>query len=118
MEKLYAYVIEFNSQMLEENVIANDNFDPKSCFNCGSINLEQENYGRVCLNCSAIGESFVELIHSHESLKNYSSKKYAYNRTDYFLKCVEQYQGKQTCNISDELLEKISLNIEGEVTKF
>ena len=111
MELYYNIIKEMN----EENKIKKCNFDPNKCRNCGGTDLEQENYGRVCFDCAAVDETYKVLI--FENQQNYSSRKYTYNRTDYFQKCVEEYQGKQNCNVSEELLEKIRVNIKGEITR-
>jgi len=119
MNQLIAYALEMNRGLIEETEIVKHNFDPSKCFNCGGTNLEQKKYyGRDCLVCSAINKSYVKWMHSHENYSNYSSyKKYAYNRTDYFQKCILQYQGKEHCNIPVDILEKIKMNINGEITR-
>ena len=98
--------------LFEMNEIEKCHFDPNKCFNCGGAELELENDGRVCLECGAIDERFKIFMS-----ENYSCRKYAYNHTDYFQKCIEQYQGKQNCDISEALLEKIRLNVKGEITR-
>jgi hypothetical protein len=87
-----------------DTINKNDN-----CKNCNSTNVhENETEGEiVCQDCGSC-ESYIATRLSYQDEQDISKNtQYSYKRQNHFNEWVQQFQGKETANIPDELIEQL-----------
>ena len=79
--------------------------DLTKCQNCGSSEFIEIDYERICESCHAIDPHYAVFATS----PGYSTyqQRYAYSCTNYFIKAIQRYQGKQNCTIPDVVYENL-----------
>lgn len=79
------------------------------CNECNSANVyENDNEGEiVCLDCGAC-EKYISTRLSYQDEQDISKNtQYSYKRQNHFNEWVQQFQGKETANIPDDLIEQL-----------
>jgi hypothetical protein len=79
------------------------------CNECNSTHVyENDNEGEiVCLDCGAC-EKYISTRLSYQDEQDISKNtQYSYKRQNHFNEWVQQFQGKETANIPDDLIEQL-----------
>ena len=77
------------------------------CNICNSPNIKYEDYLKICIDCGNENNVLPQTSSYKDSERINIVPKYNYDRKSHFKDCLNQYQGKQQVNISDDVYNKI-----------
>jgi hypothetical protein len=92
-----------------DDVDASKKFTKLECKTCNSSNIYDDDVKgeMVCKDCGAC-EFYLGLALSYQDEQEVSKNtQYSYKRQNHFNEWVQQFQGKETANIPDELIEQL-----------
>ena len=89
----------------QENICVNDNIECEVCGNTNNFDILDNNY--ICIECGTIQEKEYHNTSFNDVERINISTKYTYVRKAHFKDCMNQYQGKQNCNIEDKIYKEL-----------